>query len=294
MNKSQKNLPALSILLAGSLWGVTGIFVRIINAAGLDNFQLMFFRSVITAVGIGGFLLITDKSKMKIDLKDWWYFFGSGILSFFTFSLCYFYTISAASMSVAAILLYTAPFFVMLMSAIFFKEKITAAKIIALIMAAVGCFMICGTETNVTLTPFIVFIGICSGFCYALYSIFGRVALKKYSSATVTAYTFIFSTIGTLFVVDFNQIGSVAASRPDIILLTVIFTVLSSVLPYIFYTYGLKYVESGKASIMATIETVVASLAGIIVFNEKLTLIGFVGMVLVLFAVVMLNIKKSV
>ena len=110
----------------------------------------------------------------------------------------------------------------------------------------------------------------------------------------MTAYTFIFSTIGTLFVVDFNQICSVAASRPDIILLTVIFTVLSSVLPYIFYTYGLKYVESGKASIMATIETVVASLAGIIVFNEKLTLIGFVGMVLVLFAVVMLNIKKSV
>lgn len=293
MNNLQKRLPELSILLAGSLWGLTGIFVRTLNTVGLDNFQLMFFRSTITAVSVSVFLLITDRDKMKINPKDLWYFFGSGILSFFIFSLCYFYTISNASMSVAAILLYTAPFFVMIMSAVFFKEKITAAKIIALIMAAAGCFMICGTEKNVKLTPVIILIGICSGFCYALYSIFGRVALKKYSSGTVTAYTFIFSTIGSLFVVDFGQIAKVAAVSPDSIFFAVIFAVVSSLLPYIFYTYGLKYVESGKASIMATIETVVASLAGIIAFGEKLSLTGFSGMVLVLSAVVLLNLKSS-
>lgn len=286
-----RKIPSLSILLAGGLWGLTGLFVRSLNNAGLDNMQLLFFRSMITAIIMSGYLLFADKNKMKIDLKDWWYFFGTGILSFLLFGFCYFYTITNASMSVAAILLYTAPFFVMLMASVFFKEKITAAKVIALLMAAVGCLLICGTDHNIKLTPFVIFTGISSGFCYALYSIFGRVALKKYDSTTVTAYTFIFSTIGSLFVVDFPKIAEVMVSTPSAILLAVLFAIISAVLPYVFYTNGLKYVDAGKASIMATVEAVVASVCGIIAFGEKITFIGILGIILVLLAVALLNTK---
>ncbi|MBO5060403.1 MAG: EamA family transporter [Clostridia bacterium] len=286
-----KKFPSISILIAAGLWGLTGLFVRKLNTSGLDNMQLLFFRSSITAVTMSVYLLLTDKSQMKINPKDWWYFFGTGILSFALFGFCYFYTISHASMSVAAILLYTSPFFVMLMASVFFREKITAAKIIALIMAAAGCFMICGTDHNVSLTPFVIFTGIASGFCYALYSIFGRVALKKYSSATVTAYTFIFAAIGSMFVVDFPQIYSVMTVNPQAIMLTVIFSFISAVFPYIFYTNGLKYVDAGKASIMATFEAVVAAISGIIAFGESITLIGIIGIVFVLSAVGVLNKK---
>ncbi len=288
-----KRFPTISILAAATLWGLTGIFVRILNSAGLDNMQLLFFRSTITAVTMSIYLLISDKQQMKIKLKDWWYFFGTGILSFTLFGFCYFYTISHASMSVAAILLYTSPFFVMLMASLFFREKITAAKIIALITAAAGCFMICGSDGNAQLTPSILFIGIASGLCYALYSIFGRVALKKYSSATVTAYTFIFASIGSLFLVDFPKIASVCATNPQAILLAVIFSYVSAVFPYILYTGGLKYADTSKASIMATFEAVVAAVSGIIFFNERITLIGILGIVLVLFAVYLLNKKRA-
>ncbi len=286
-----KRFPSFSILTAAGLWGLTGIFVRKLNAAGLDNFQLLFFRSLITAATISIYLFICDKSKMKISPKDWWYFFGTGILSFALFGFCYFYTIAHASMSVAAILLYTSPFFVMIMAAIFFREKITATKIIALMMAAAGCVMICGTDRNVTIVPIVIFTGVASGFCYALYSIFGRVALSKYSSGTVTAYTFIFATIGSLFFVDFPKIASVAVSDPGAIALTVVFSFISAVLPYVFYTGGLKYVDTGKASIMATFEMVVASLAGVIAFGESITAIGTIGIILVLCAVWALNRK---
>ncbi len=288
-----KKFPSLSILLAGGLWGLTGLFVRTLNNSGFDNMQLLFFRSIITAVIMSLHLLFTDRDKLKIDIKDWWYFFGTGILSFLLFGFCYFYTISHASMSVAAILLYTAPFFVMIMASIFFKEKITTAKVIALFMAAVGCLLICGTDHNIKLTPFVIFTGVSSGFCYALYSIFGRVALKKYDSSTVTAYTFIFSTIGSLFVVDFPKITSVVAQTPYILLLTLAFAVVSAVLPYVFYTTGLKYIDAGKASIMATFEAVVASVAGIIAFGEQITLIGISGIILVLLAVWVLNQKAG-
>ena len=287
----KNKLPSLFILLAAFLWGLTGIFVRNLNAAGLDNMGLLFFRSFITCVALFIYLFIKDRSKLRIDLRDIWYFLGTGVLSFTLFGICYFYTIANASMSLAAMLLYTAPFFVMLMAAIFFREKITATKIFSLLAAAIGCVMICGTDKNTAVTPFIIFTGLSSGFCYALYSIFGRVALKKYSSLTVTVYTFFFASIASMFVVDFPAIGNIMVTRPEAIGLAVIFAFVSAFFPYIFYTLGLKNTEPGKAAVMATFEAVVASVAGIIVFGESLTLVAAIGILLVLFSVFILNRK---
>lgn len=293
MNLKNK-LPALSILLASGLWGLTGLFVRNLNASGFNNMHLLFIRSVVTALVLGIYLLFADRKKLKIQLRDWWYFFGTGILSFLAFGFFYFYTISNASMSVAAILLYTSPFFVMLMAAIFFREKITPLKVLALVLASLGCFLICGTDSNVTLTPVVISTGVMSGFCYALYSIFGRVALKKYDSLTVTAYTFIFAAIGALFAIDIPDMVKVSIEYPDAFCLSIIFAIVSAVLPYIFYTFGLKHTDTAKASIMATFEAVVASLAGIIAFGEKLTLWGVLGIIFVFLAVTLLNpIKKK-
>ncbi len=287
----KRKLPSILILSAAFLWGLTGIFVRTLNASGLDNMQLLFFRSVITCLTLFVYLFITDKSKLKIAIRDIWYFIGTGIFSFALFGFCYFYTIQNASMSLAAMLLYTSPFFVMVMAAIFFREKITAAKLLALMTAAIGCVMICGTDKNTNISPYIIFTGLSSGFCYALYSIFGRVALKKYSSATVTVYTFFFAALASMFLVDFPKIYEVSTENPNTLLLAIIFAYISAFFPYILYTQGLKNTEPGKAAVMATFEAVVASVAGILVFNETLTVVAAMGIALVLFSVFLLNRK---
>ena len=291
MNIKSK-IPSLYILAAAFLWGLTGIFVRTLNSQGLNNMQLLFFRSAITCLTLLVYLFITDKSKLKIALRDIWYFIGTGVLSFTLFGVCYFYTIANASMSLAAMLLYTSPFFVMIMAAIFFREKITATKIFSLLAAAIGCVMICGTDKNTSVSPFIIFTGLSSGFCYALYSIFGRVALKKYSSETVTVYTFLFAAIASMFVVDFPEVASICIKTPGAIVLAVVFAYISAFFPYIFYTKGLQNTEPGKAAVMATFEAVVASLAGILVFGETLTVIAAFGILLVLFSVFLLNRKN--
>lgn len=287
----KNKLPSLYILIAAFLWGLTGIFVRNLNSRGLGNMELLFFRSAVTSATLFIYLLFADRNKLKIQFKDIWCFIGTGILSFTLFGVCYFYTISHASMSLAAMLLYTSPFFVMVMAAIFFREKITATKIFALLAAAVGCVMICGTDSNTEITPFIIFTGISSGFCYALYSIFGRVALKKYSSMTVTVYTFLFAAIASMFVADFSQITDVCVKSPDAIGLAVLFAYISAFFPYIFYTMGLKNTEPGKAAVMATFEAVVASLAGVLVFGEVLSAIAVTGIILILSSVYLLNRK---
>ena len=92
-----KKIASFFPLIAGILWGLTGIFVRRLNGVGINNFHLSFFRSFFAALSLIIFLLITDKKQLKIDFKDLWCFFGTGILSVFSFSLCYFYTLLHSS-----------------------------------------------------------------------------------------------------------------------------------------------------------------------------------------------------
>ena len=122
----------LSIIAAAVLWGCIGLFLRLLTAAGLTSMQGVALRSVVGCLFYGLFLLLTDRKALFIAPKDWYYFFGTGVCSLLFFNWCYFNTITRSSMSVAAVLLYTSPVFVTLMSALFFREAVTPVKVIAL------------------------------------------------------------------------------------------------------------------------------------------------------------------
>lgn len=280
-------------LLSGILWGLTGIFVRNLNNVGINNFQLAFFRSFFSAVSLVIFLFITDRKQLKIELKDLWCFFGTGILSIVTFSVCYFYTLMHSSVSVAVILSYTAPFFVIILSAIFFREKITALKLLALIMATAGCFLLCKTDKNIPVTKTVIIVGLLAGLSYALYSIFARFVVGKYPPLVISAYTFIFSSLGSLFLVDFNAFAEVISAEPLSLLAVILFSFVSTLMPYLLLTIGLKYIETGKAAILTTTEVLTASIVGILFFHEKITATGILGILLILAAVILINIRLS-
>nr|WP_316622496.1 DMT family transporter [uncultured Ruminococcus sp.] len=105
----KKKLAVFFVLIAGTLWGCIGIFVRRYNAMGLSSMQTVAIRMVIAAVLFALFVLIYKRSLFKIHLKDIWIFLGSGVISVGLFTYCYFSSIELSSLSVAAVLLYTAP-----------------------------------------------------------------------------------------------------------------------------------------------------------------------------------------
>ncbi|MCQ2363879.1 MAG: DMT family transporter, partial [Acidaminococcaceae bacterium] len=78
-------------------------------------------------------------------------------------------------------------------------------------------------------------------------------------------------------------------TSPTAYLTAVCLVVFSTVLPYVFYTKGLAKVEAGKASIMASLEPVVASLVGVVVFSEPVSIVMLVGIALVLSGVAILG-----
>ena len=97
------------IAAAGVLWGLLGIFVRHLNARGLASMDLVFLRSLTATVVLFIGLLIFDRKKMRVRLRDFWCFLGTGIGSIVFFNYCYFTAVRMMSLAAAAVLLYTAP-----------------------------------------------------------------------------------------------------------------------------------------------------------------------------------------
>ena len=291
MNKNSRNTHSNSgalgiffILLAGTCWGSIGIFVRRFNSLNLVSMDIVAVRSVFTVIFMAIFLAIYDRKLLKIR-------FGTGIISMVFFNYCYFRLIEISSLSVAAVMLYTAPVFVMLMSAVLFHEKITPVKVVALIATFVGCCCVTGVVgSKVHLSLPAILLGLGAGLGYALYSIFGRFALERgYHSFTINLYTFLFAALACAPLVDIGKIFSVCASSVSMGVFSVLCGLITTVIPYITYNFGLAGVETGKAAIIASIEPVVATLIGVFVFHENLTTGNVIGIALVLAAIVMCN-----
>ena len=126
---------------------------------------------------------------------------------------------------------------------------------------------------------------------FGLYSILGTVALRKYEPLTVTTYAFLFSAAGSWLICRPAEMLSIAASLPPLgFALDVLgIAVVTAVAPYLLYTLGLKNTPASKAAIMATVEPLVATVLGIVVFSEPLTPVAAAGIVLILSAIVLLN-----
>ena len=295
MEKNKRSIGPLLIILAGCFWGSMGIFVRRLTTFGFSSVQIVAIRVTLAALFFGVLLLIKDRSGFRIALRDLPLFLGLGFGSILFFTVCYFTAINMMSLSTAAILLYTSPIWIMLMSVLFFREKLTGRKLLALGLAFAGCVLVSGISgEGITLTGLL--IGLGSGLGYGLYSILGTVALRKYSPYTVTTWTFLFAAAGSWLIcgpADMVSKFAAAENLLSLLLFCGLTALVTAVVPFLAYTLGLRTVEASRAGILATIEPLVATLVGILVFSEPLTLLSGLGILLILSAVVILNRKTE-
>ncbi|MBR1493930.1 MAG: EamA family transporter [Acidaminococcaceae bacterium] len=284
-----KNSSVLSVLGAGILWGLIGLFVHILAGKGFDPLQITTLRvtaaMILTALIVGR----RDVRQFAIRPRDSWMFFGNGVVGLVFFNYCYFNAIAGGSLAIAALLLYTAPAFVMLMSVALFHEKLTKEKAVALIMTFIGCGCITGAFAgNLFVSRQTLLYGLASGFGYALYSIFGKPATQKYSPVTVSLWCFIFAASFTLpfsgltdklnLFADWQVWGGILG-----------ISLISCVLPNVLYMNGLQKLEAGHAAILATVEPVVAAIVSFLFLGEAFSLQKLLGIVLILAAVPVLS-----
>ena len=288
---SPQKIGPILIIIAASFWGCMGIFVRKLGEFGFSAIQIVSIRITLAALFFSLILFIKTRADFKISLRDIPLFLGLGLGSIVLFTVCYYSAITIMPLSTAAILLYTSPIWIMLMSAVLFHEKINSRKVIALALAFAGCVLVSGISGDGITAKGLLF-GLGSSIGYGLYSILGTVALRKYSPYTVTTYTFLIAAIGSWFInhpADMLSKFSNATDFNGLVLLSLLTALLTAVIPFLLYTLGLRNVEASKAGILATVEPMVATIVGITYFSEALTLLSGIGIFLILSAVVILN-----
>lgn len=286
-------MATILVLTAGILWGMIGIFVRKLSQLSFGSMEIVSLRAITTSILLFLYLFIFDRKKLVVRGKDLWCFLGTGILSIVFFNFCYFNAITLTSLSMAAILLYTAPAILTILSFFLFQEKITKIKVLSLVLTFAGCVCVTGVLSgNSELNLKGLLAGLGAGLGYALYSVFSRFALQRgYHSLTISFYTFLFAIFGTLPLADAKGMWLVLSKDINILLFCFVFGLVSTVIPYITYTTGMKNMENSKAAIIASVEPVAATLLGVLVYHEKLSFEGGIGALLVLSAIIICNLK---
>lgn len=289
------NRAFLFIMIGAALWGTVGWFVKNLYVFGFTPMEVVTLRVSTTAIFMLLYMMLKSPRKLKLtSISDIKYFIGTGIVSIIFFNYCMFKAIELSTIPFATALLYTAPAFVMILSLFLFKESLTWIKSIALLVTLFGTCLIVGLIplNRQTFELSSILFGLGSGIGYALYSIFSKYALKKYMSLPITTYTFIVASVTLLPFFPYDQKIHLLMN-PTVLFYAFGLGLLPTALAYIIYTYGLSQTEASNASILATIEPVVATVIGIFVFHEVFSYVQMLGMVCIIGAVVLTVLRKK-
>jgi DME family drug/metabolite transporter len=301
------------VLTAATLWGTLGTFYTwATDYFGMTPLTVVFWRAALAALMLGLALGVVRPllgggwERLRVRRRDWPVFLAFGLLGVTAFYLLYIYAVVLVGVAVSVVLLYTAPAFVAAMSWRWLGESFGPRKAAALGLTLAGCVLVARAYDPSLLSLNLVGIlcGLGSAFTYALYSILGKVSLRRgYPIATMSFYVYATGAVGLLVVALFApdprggadgalQLVSMGAD-PWAWALLVMLALFQTIGALYAYTAGLRYLEAGTASILATFEPVVASVLAYFVVGERLEWPQVVGGGLVLLAVVLLQIRAG-
>ncbi|MDD9300897.1 MAG: EamA family transporter [Desulfobacter sp.] len=276
------------ILSAAACWGVIGIFSSIAFEQGLGPMEVAFWRALITWFFFGAQALVSKQVSMK--KKDAPLMVVFALLGISLFYISYQFAVKQAGAAFASVLLYTAPAWVVISSRFIYKERLTWTKLGSVFIVISGVFLISktggNTQSGTPLTLMAVLSGLTAGFCYSLYYTMGKYFSGRYSSANLFLWLLPIGVLGILPFVEFVHKTPVAwAALAGV-------SLVSTFLANICYYRGLKHLETGKASIVATMEPVVAAVTAYFFLGEYFTFFGYMGAGLIILAVVLTIVKN--
>jgi len=279
------------ILVAATLWATLGIiFKALIGDYGLSRITIAFFRASLSAVILFAALALRRPGALRVNVRDVLFFAAFGLFGIAAFYIVYVTAIDLAGMSVAAVLLYTAPAWVALISAVFLGEKITPVKLVAVTLAMTGCALVARVYDvrGLQLNWLGILAGLGAGLTYALYSVFNKVGLRRHDGWTVLAYGLLAGSV-FLALLQSPRLLVTALRQPGAVAWLLVLALGPTLGAGLSFNAGLRYVPVSSASVVATLEPVIASSLAFAFLHERLDPAQLIGGGLVLATVMVLT-----
>lgn len=292
MVSSSSKLYAILPIIAGIMWGSIGIFVRELDAGGLDNGTIVCTRMLVSALILGIFIAIKNPSLFKIKLRDLPLLLLGGIVGSSYMNIVYNLAILNVHLALSSVLIGLFALWAIFLGRIFFKEAITPRKIICVIVAITGVILVSGffEQTDMgALSLFGVAMGVLCGIMYAFCGVCTRfLADRGMDPFVMNFYFFLFGSLSVLPLCHWDQVATFVSAAPAKGIFWLISqSLVCAILPYVLYTIAIAHMDLGIASTLELVEPAWAMFMGYLLYNENPTVLMMIGVVVVIVAVAM-------
>lgn len=271
----------LYILLAATLWGLLGPVSRFAMRDGIDPLEIAFWRAALAGVLFGAHALL--RGETRVARRDLPAVFGFGAVGVALLYVAYFLAVREGGAALAAVLLYTAPVWVALLSVLFLGERLGPRKAAAMLLAVAGVGGIAASGGGgVRLSAAALGWGLASGWAYAFYYLFGKRYFARYHAATLFLYAL---PVGALLLLPFVPFRPKTAAAWAVL---VFLAVVPTYGAYLLYSAALRRIEATRAAVVATFEPVVATGAAYAVWGERLGTAGYLAAAVTLLGVALM------
>lgn len=281
----------LLVMLAAALWATLGvIYTMLARNYGIPPLAVAAFRA-----GFGGLLLLLGllllrPRWLRVSFRAWRVVMAYGVFGIALFYAAYVNAILQAGVAVAAVLLYTAPAWVALMAWRFLGEQLTRTHLVALLLTLVGCALVAQVYRPELLRVNVMGIlwGLLSGLTYGLWSVFNKIGVRHTNPWTLQCYGMLVGAVALLLIQPMTPLQQ-ALRTPVAIGWLVLMAIGPTVGASVAYAAGVRSVPVSVASLVATLEPVLAALLAYLLLGETLGIGQMVGGALILAAVWMLR-----
>ena len=275
---------------AGILWGLISLFGKLMVAYPIDPSVVVAIRAALAFICLAVPLLVLRPKLLRIGWSDVPFFLALGLFGVAGAYVTYVYALKNTTVTTAVVIGYTYPAMVAAAAALFLGEKLTRVKVIALVLAILGCFFVAQgynmAAFQMNLTGILFSLGTAIGL--TAYNILAKGAITRYGPWTLAAYGFGFGAFW-LFIIASPQAVLSAQLTPEAWMIMAAWVLIPTILGYALYLTALKYIEVSKASIVCTLEPVSAIVLACVFLGETIAPPQMLGAALVIAAVIVLS-----
>jgi len=289
--KITKNMAYGMMAAAAVLWGTSGTLTKIaIDDKGATANEVAVFAALSGTIVLMVILAVFDKKAFRVSARDLPALLVFATITGALFSLAWYNAIDLTSVATAVVLLYTYPSMVTIASVFLLGEKMTAIKAIALPLTFIGAILIAGAYDldNMRLNIWGIGLGLFTAVAAAVYYLWAKKFMVKYSSNTVALYMSILMLPALIIIVNPFALMETSLST-DAWLYILIIGLVPGTIAFVIAMMALGHIQASKASIIAGIEPVAGVILAVIIINEAINGIQIAGIALVIVAVLLIR-----
>ena len=300
--QSKSRLWTIFAALAAVMWGISGLFAESLFkvSSKITPIWLTQVRLIISGIVLLIIATVLHQKPFSVlkDKKNTLHIIAYGIFGLLPVQVFYFIAIEMANASIATILQFIGPFFVLTYLAVTHQQVLRKLDVLAAILAFIGVFLLSthGNFNQLAITPLALFFGLLSAVGEASYTLIPVKLVKRVSSLVVTGWGMLFAGIGLMIVYPrFPAIPNTPRAWLDVSAIIIIGTII----PFQIMANALRYVKPSTVSLLDAFEPLSATVGSVLIFGLVMSGMDWLGTLLVIGAVLALNftpkrnIKKS-